>query len=199
MSDIITARASESKFKPHQDGQFVAQCVDTIDLGDHVHMFAGDDSYLEQRCALVFRTGERNVETGEMIDVSKEFTVSLGERANLRKFLEQWRGKAYTPEQLKDGVPLNKLTGNYALLTVAQKRNKANTRTYAEITACVGVPTMMRSTVVDFSADYKRADFWADRRAEYAQEVAKFRATQITPPAVEDAPSLEPEEDDLPF
>lgn len=196
MSDTITARGSESKFKAHPDGQYVGQCVDTIDLGEHVHTFAGDDSYLEQRCALVFRTGEKNPDTGEFIDVNKEFTVSMGDRANLRKFLEQWRGRAYTPEQVKAGVSLDKLTSNHGLLTIAQKQNKAGTRTYAEITACVGVPEMMKSTATSYT-NYTRAEFWATRKAEYAAEVAKFRAATAALPADEEAPPVD--DDDLPF
>lgn len=198
MSDTILAKGTESKYKAHEEGQFVAQCVDTIDLGEHVHAFAGDDSYIEQKCALVFRTGEKNAETGEYIDVNQEFTVSMSEKAKLRKFLEQWRGKAYTPDQIKAGVPLEKLTGNQGLLTIAQRQNKAGTRTYAEIKACVGIPKMMVSTVTNY-ADYKRAEFWAVRKAEYAAEVTKFRAS-VEPPEFSDLPAaLQDEADDLPF
>lgn len=195
MSDTITARGTESKFKAHPEGQYVGQCVDAIDLGEHVHSFAGDESYIEQRCALVFRTGEKNEQTGDYIDVSKEFTVSMGERANLRKFLEQWRGKPYTPEQIKAGVPLHKLTDNHGLLTIVQQQNKANTRTYAVIAACVGIPKMMASSTAQYD-DYTREAFWATRKAEYAAEVAKFRATAVAIPASEEAP---PVDDDLPF
>lgn len=197
MSDPIVARGSESKFKPHPDGQFVGQCVDMIDLGEHVHSFAGDDQYIEQRCAIVYRTGQKNPDTGDYIDVNKEFTVSMGERSNLRKHLEQWRGKAYTPEQVKAGVQLDRLTGNHALLTIAQKPNKAGTRTYAEITACVGVPDMMKAACQDYY-DYIRADFWTTRKAEYAAEVARFRSEMATPPAHEEAPPVD-DDDDLPF
>ena len=198
MSDPIMARGSESKFKAHEEGQYVGQCVDTIDLGEHVHSFAGDTSYLEQRCAIVFRTGVRNEETGDYIDVNKEFTVSMSEKANLRKFLEQWRGKPYTAEQVKAGVPLDKLTGNHALLSVAQKPNKAGTRVYSEITACVGIPTMMRSTVSNYT-DYTRAEFWSTRKAEYAAEVVKFRAEAGALPAHEDAPRIDDDDAGLPF
>jgi hypothetical protein len=121
MSDTITAKGSDSKFKPHPEGQFVGQCVDTIDLGDNVETFIGKPTKLSHKCAIVFRTGEKNEQTGDYIDIAREFTVSMGDLANLRKFLEQWRGKPYTPEQIEEGVPLHKLTGNHGLLTVAHK------------------------------------------------------------------------------
>ena len=201
MSDTITARGSESKFKAHPDGQFVAQCVDTIDLGFKVQDFPGTKPYLAQTCVLVFRTGEVNEDTREFIDVAREFTVSMGEKANLRKFLEQWRGKPYTPEQIREGVPLHKLTGNFGLLTVVQRPNKAGTRTYATITACVGIPKQMQGATTRYDDTYVRADYWAARVAEYAAAAEAFRAASAAPSEDHnDFPSaLADEKDDLPF
>lgn len=199
MSDIITAKGTESKFKAHSTGQFVGQCVDTIDLGEKVQDFTDSKPYLAPMCALVFRTGERNEEIGEYIDVAREFTVSMGEKANLRKFLEQWRGRPYTKEQLEAGVPLDKLTGQHGLLTIAHRESKKQ-RTYANITACVGIPKQMAGAVTQYP-DYVRADYWATRKAEYAEAAAKFRADTATPSAdFNDFPApLTDEEDDLPF
>jgi len=200
MSDTITARGSESKFKAHGEGQFVGQCVDTIDLGEKVQDFPGTPSYLAQTCALVLRTGERNDETGEYIDIAREFTVSMGEKANLRKFLEQWRGKPYTKEQIEAGVPLDKLTGNFGLLTVAH-RTSGKGRTYANITACVGIPKQML-TATKVYTDYVRADYWATRKAEYAAAAAAFKGEQTKGGEDFDdfpAPLKDDEDDGLPF
>lgn len=198
MSDTITAKGSDSKFKPHPEGQFVGQCVDTIDLGDAVEQFAGQPTKLSHKCAIVFRTGERNEATGEFIDIAREFTVSMGEKANLRKFLEQWRGKPYTTEQVEEGVPLHKLTGNHALLTVAHKTSGAG-RTYANITACVGIPKQMAGATTKYE-DYKRADYWDEKKKGYAEAVRKFRAEQA-PSTVDDDDFPAPlhDDDDLPF
>lgn len=199
MSDTITARGSESKFKPHDAGQFVGQCVDTIDLGEKVQDFPGTKPYLAQTCALVFRTGETNPDTGEFIDVAREFTVSMGDKANLRKFLEQWRGKPYTPEQIKAGVPLDKLTGQHGLLTITH-RESSKQRIYANITACVGIPKQMANAVTDYLAGYERAEWWATKKQEYAAAAAKFRG-DTGPVNGDDFPSALTDEDDdgLPF
>ncbi len=178
MSDTINAKGSDSKFKPHPEGQFVGVCADTIDLGDRVEAFANTPPKLAHKCAIVFRTGERNEQTGEPIDISREFTVSMGDKANLRKFLEQWRGKPYTTAEVEqgDGVPLHKLTGQPALITVSHKQSGQG-RTYANITACVGVPKQMRGSLPDV-ADYVRADYWATKKKEYAEGAQKFKADQ---------------------
>ena len=91
--------------------------MDVIDLGEKVEDFAGKPKKLSHKCALVFRTGEVNAETGELIDISGEYTVSMGELAKLRQMLETWRGKAYKEDELDD-VPLDKPEGNSALLSV---------------------------------------------------------------------------------
>lgn len=199
MSDTITARGTESKYKAHPAGQYVGQCVDTIDLGEKVSDYPGTPSYLAPVCALVFRTGERNDETGEYIDIAREFTVSMGDKSNLKKFLEQWRGKAYTKEQIEAGVPLDKLTGNHGLLTIAH-RVSAKQRTYANITACVGIPKQMADTVEKYS-NYERADYWATKKKEYADAAALFRAATAQPSQDSDdfPDALKDGDDDLPF
>ena len=182
MSDKITATGNTSaKFLPHPSGQFVAQCCDTIDLGEKVEAFPGMPEKLTHKCALVFRTGEKNPETGELIDVAQEYTVSMNEKANLRKALESWRGQPYNEGQISDGVPLDKLTGNWALIGVAHKTS-AKGRTYAVVQSIVSVPKAMREAVPTLPP-YTRAEFWQDRKDDYAKEAKKFRALHAGPPS----------------
>lgn len=198
MADTIVAKGQDSKFKPHPEGQFVAQCVDAINLGESVEQFPGKPEKLVPKCALVFRTGEKNLESGELIDMGQEFTVSMGEKANLRKTLESWRGKPYTEQQIDEGVPIHKLAGNWALITVAQKRSR-NDRLYAFVQSVVGVPAAMRNSLPTFP-EYKRGEFWETRKKEYAEAASKFRAAHAAPPSDEDEfPGAVEGEDDLPF
>lgn len=199
MPDTITAKGgSDAKYKSHPEGQFVAQCVDAIDLGERVEKYQDQPEKLAHKCALVFRTGEVNDATGDLIDVSREFTVSMHENAGLRAFLTQWRGKPYTAEQVQQGVPLHKLAGQYALITVSHKQS-GNGRTYANITACVGVPAAMRSSLPAFPK-YERADYWQTRKDEYATGAKAFRSKQAAPPSDEfDDSQAQDDDDDLPF
>jgi hypothetical protein len=197
MSDTLVAKGSDSKFKPHIEGQFVGQCVDTIDLGDSVETFANEPTKLVHKCAIVFLTGEKNDQTGELVEIAREFTVSMGERANLRKFLEQWRGRKYTPEQIEEGVPLHKLTGNHAQITVEHKTSGAG-RTYGNISACVGVMPQLKESCRDYTKDYKRADFWEQKKKDYAEGARKFRSEQ-SPSAPDDFGGFPDNDDDLPF
>ena len=199
MSDTLVARGSNAQYQSHPEGQFVGQCVDVIDLGDKVEEFPGTPKKLVPKCALVYRTGERNSETGEYIDIAREFTISMGDKSNLRKYLEQWRGKPYSAEVVAQGVPLHKLTGQHGLLTVAHKTSGQG-RTYANIVSCVGIPKQMANAVESYS-DYKRADYWAQRKADYAAAAQAFRAANAAPPDDDEgypAP-IDDITDDLPF
>ena len=204
MPDTVTAKNSDVKFTPHPEDQFVAQCVDCINLGDKVEDYPGKPKKLTPKCALVFRTGAKNAETGKLIDVSREFTVSMGELANLRKFLESWRGKAYTDEQIDAGIPLDKLVGNWALITVEHKKSGKG-RTYAIINSIVSVPKMMTDRP-SFPA-YARDEFWAERKKEYAKDAtalrAEFGVNEEGDPLPQDSTDFADDthegDDDLPF
>jgi hypothetical protein len=188
MTDEITAQDSGSTFTPHAEGQFAAVCVDVVDLGQRVEQFAGKPPRLAPKCALVFLTT-----AADKSDIAAEVTVSMGEKANLRILLESWRGKSYTPEQAAAGVPLHKLVGQPALLSVEHKRSGKG-KTYAKIKTISPLPAGLPAPSAD---GYKRPDFWAERKKQYAEEAARFQATVV-------ARSEEPvqpveEDDDLPF
>ncbi len=200
MPDQITATASDAKFAPHPEGQYAARCVDVVDLGEKVEQYPGFPQRLSHKCMLIFRTGEVNAETQEDIDIAKEFTVSMGEKANLRKFLEDWRGKSYTPVQVEQGVPLHKLTGQAALITVEHKTSQKG-RTYANVKGITPLPPQM--AVAAPSADgYTRAEYIEERKKAYAQESKAFRKAAMAPAPDESDDtdySVDTKDDDLPF
>lgn len=193
MPDHVMARDSGKKFSPHPEGQFAARCVDVIDLGDRWKEFPGSPGKITPVCALLFETGEIN-EEGVPYTVAKEFTVSMHEKSALRQFLESWRGKSYSEAEARAGVPLDKLTGHPALVSV-EHRTSAGGRTYATFRTIAPLPKAMPAPELPA---YTRADYWAERKAEYAVEVAKHapsHAFQAPPPAFED----DDLSDDLPF
>lgn len=195
MADQITASAAPSTARPiHPEGQFVAQCVDVIDLGEKLRAFADKPPRLTPMCALVFRTGARSDDTGDYIDVSQEFAVSMSDKANLRKFLEAWRGKKYTQEQAEQGVPLHKLESQFALVTIAHSE-PTNDRVYANITSCVGVPEQMRAICKPYTG-YARAEWWGKRKQEYADAAGNFRKANAAngATAISGAPALDPDD-----
>ena len=62
--------------------------------------------------------------------ISKRYTASIGEKANLRADLESWRGKSFTEEELAD-FKLDVLAGVNCQIQVMHK--KSGTKTYANV------------------------------------------------------------------
>lgn len=210
MADKVMAKNTDKAFQPHPEGQFVGQCVDVIDMGEEVSSFPGKPEKLAPKVAFVYRTGELN-DDGAFIDLVAEYTVSLGDLANLRAFLEQWRGKALTEDQIRDGVSLEKMEGTWALLTVAHKTSKKG-RTYAYIVSAVGVPKQMQGNLQPFTG-YSRPKYLVDKKEANRVAATAFlerigvptTSKRLTGPGDDPGPvfpegELETEgEDDLPF
>ena len=64
------------------------------------------------------------------------YTLSLSEKANLRRDLENWRGKAFTPEELK-GFDISKLLGKPCQIGVTHDTKDG--KTYANISGVMGL------------------------------------------------------------
>jgi hypothetical protein len=200
MADKVTARDNGQKFEPHIEGQFAGVCADVVDLGQRVETFPGSQPAIKDKVALVFLTDTE----GTTKDVSVEFSVSMNSKASLRKFLEQWRGKAYTDDQARAGVPLDKLVGQPCLLSIEHKKSGTG-RTYAKV---VSISPLPRALPAPALVGYGRAEFWAERTAQYKQERDAWAAAQVAKQPVGKAntadfsdypPPPEDETDDLPF
>jgi hypothetical protein len=123
MPIIVKANAD---FENHPEGQFRAVCVDVVDLGEVLNKKWGK---VQHKVALVFHT-EAKTKDGRPFEVWERHTATLDEKANLRKFLQGWRGKAFTPAEL-EAFDLEKLIGVGAFIQVVH--NVSGDKTYANI------------------------------------------------------------------
>lgn len=192
MADAMTATSKNDKqFPIHPEGQFTVVCVDGIDLGEqHNEKF---DNW-SQKYAIVFQTNEKNPETGKPFEIAERYTVSMGEKANLRKFLGQWRGKTYTNAEAEEGAPLHKLEGVNALVQIGHNTSAATGKTYANIISIMPLPKGMPKLKAD---SYLRAEYWEEvkKKARQPEPVATMDGWDA-----EDFPgALQDEADDLPF
>jgi len=167
MSDEVYAKNNGPQYTPHPEGQFTAVCVDVINMGERIREWEGHKK-IQPSVVLVFATGERR-EDGTLAVITPEFNNSMHAQATLRKFLEGWRGKSYTEEEAKRGVPLHKLTGAPCLMTIEHKTS-AGGRTYAIAHVPTPLPKAMKGELPDVS-DYVRSPHWEDRKKRYAAEV----------------------------
>ena len=153
----IIAKAGPT-FVPAPEGQFPAVCADVVDLGMVTTEWNGSKR-TAHKIRIVFLISEQT-DDGRPFTVSQLFTLSLSEKANLRKFLESWRGRAFTAAELTDGFDIEKLLGADALVQIvhAQKGDKV----YANIATIM--KAMKGMDKVTIPSDYVRAK---DRTEEH--------------------------------
>jgi len=198
--DEITVRDTSSSFLPAPEGQHQAVAVDVINLGERVEAFQGQDPKVVHKVAIIYQVEETNPENGERFTIAVEKTLSMHPRSGLRKWLESWRGKAYTDDEARtQGAPLHKLVGANCFIVIEHKRSKKD-RTYAVASNIMPKP---KNVAALEPGSYTRADYWATRKEEYAKSVASFRSIQGggngQEPPPPDAPEGYDDDDDLPF
>lgn len=129
-----------SNFTPLPPGTHQARCFGVIDLGtQHSEMFA--DAW---KVMIMWETPHERVITDKEerpMTITKEYTLSLSKKSNLRKHLETWRGKPFTKEEL-EGFEVSKVIGAPCLLSVIHKQSGSG-NTYAAIEAVSAVPKGM--------------------------------------------------------
>lgn len=203
MADQVTARdrgAGEKRVViPEMQSQGVL--VDVIDLGERVTQFKNEEPYLQQRVALVYQSAEVEPTSGRRYEVYKEFTNSMGKKANLRAFVEGWRGKRLTVEEARKGINLAALVGANGLMSTEHLISRSTGEPYAVIAAMAPLPKTMAKIM---PVGYERAPWWSSRKEEYAVSAAAFKAqrpaqSQPSNDFEATATALEDEDDDLPF
>jgi hypothetical protein len=113
-------------------GNHVARCVWAIDFGtQHSARYDKDTKKLALFWELPNEKHTFKEEDGpQPFMVRREFTASLSKKSNLRAFLESWRGRAFTKEEL-EGFELSKLVGQPCMVNVIHEEGED--RTYANI------------------------------------------------------------------
>lgn len=85
-------------------GTHVARCIKIIDIGTQKGEYQGKATSKRQ-CIIGWELPTELMTEGELAGkpfmVSKFYTASLGEKANLRKDLQNWRGRDFTEQELQ--------------------------------------------------------------------------------------------------
>lgn len=154
-------------------GPLAVVCVDGVFLGKTVDQYPGNPPKLVEKYALIYQVGEIHPETGRRFELSREFTVSMHEKAALRKWLETWRNKKYTDDEARN-VPLHKVVGQCGMALVEHKTSKSG-NDYAKLASIMPLPKGMPPLVAE---GYERAPWWDQKKAEYLAQADAFLAMQ---------------------
>lgn len=108
-----------SRIPPLEAGTYAARCFAIVDVGHTMnetykklisYVYFGFEIPSEQ----VLIGGDTSPRT-----IWTRYTLpGTNEKANLRKMLEQWRGKAFTNDEIIAGFPLSKILGSPCMLTL---------------------------------------------------------------------------------
>lgn len=111
-----------SNYTPPPEGMHVARCYRLIDLGTQPKSYQGKPTTGEARkiMASFELLGDERMDDGKPFTISKSWFLSMHEKAALRKDLESWRGKAFTPDE-EGSFDVSKLLGAYCLLNIVEE------------------------------------------------------------------------------
>lgn len=179
----IIAKENESNFKPAPAGPAVAVGCDVVDLGMLKASFPGKPDTMKHKIKVVWMLGEMDPETGKRFTVQQRYTLSLHEKAALRKDLESWRGRAFTADE-RQGFDVEKIIGVPCFLNIVH--NEKNGSTYANVQSIMPLPKGMPKVAVD-PAYIREKDRPKDQPAGNGQSPA------------EDPDHFQATDDDVPF
>ena len=202
-------------FEGHPAGVFASRCIRIVDLGTQDETFEGKPKK-QRKVIFFFETSEMMTQgelAGKPFIMNREFSVSLGEKATLRKCLESWRGRKFTQVEL-DGFDIVNVINKPLMLNIVAY-TKGNKKEGVKIDAMMPLPGGMSaakavSEMFHFSLyddtgecvkpldteNYRKlGKFWQGKIAEspeYKQAVSGIKAEQM-------AGDMADMEDEIPF
>ena len=198
MSTTISEGGGGGNFTPAPEGTHVARCVRIIDIGTQ----PGSDLYPEPRhkVILAWELPEEMVKTddGERPQlVMQWYTASLHEKSKLRQHLHSWRGKAFTPDELK-GFQLKNVLGAPCMLSIVHsEKGRANVASVAKLPKSVHCPIAIND-LVHYEIEHGANDVFR-AMSEKMQAIIRGAAEWTDDYADEPAPTAGDDDSSLPF
>ncbi len=151
-------------FKRVPPGAYIGRCFSLIDLGTQTTSGQfGEKSNHKIRIGweLFGEDEDGNPLTIEIdgkempLTISKSYTVSLHEKAALRRDLAAWRGRDFTDEEAR-GFDVSKLLGDYCMVNITQ--SESNGKTYSNVAGLTPLPGALKNAKPAPVHDFVRFD-----------------------------------------
>lgn len=107
MSNFEMTGKATVDFEQPNTGIVSAVCINVIDGRYVKNTYMGQDKGWCRKIWILWEIGQRiknGQQAGQHMVISKEYTFAVGEKANLRKDLEGWRGKKFEERKNADGT-----------------------------------------------------------------------------------------------
>jgi len=137
---VNAGNGGNTEFEQCPAGSFAARCYQIIDLGHQTIEWQGTAKVVP-KVRITWEFNEAMAD-GRPFSISKEYTASIGDKANLRKDLEAWRGRPFTAEELRN-FSLENVLGAPCLLGVVHRPSKDGSKVYANVGSVMALPKGM--------------------------------------------------------
>lgn len=212
---FIAKDSGGGDFKKVPPGVYIGRCYSLIDLGTQLTTGQYGEK-MQHKIKIsweLFGEDEAGQPLTIMVDgkempltISKNYTVSLHEKAGLRKDLAAWRGKDFTEEEAK-AFDVSKLMGAYCMVNCTL--SETNGKTYTNVAGLTPLPTVLKNSkpaavhsnlIFDldkpdmkaFAAFYEKLQEMIKRSPEWAQLQGKKATAPVTS-------GFDDMDDDVPF
>jgi hypothetical protein len=206
---FVASDSGGGNFKRVPSGVHIGRCYSLIDLGTQLSSGQYGEK-LQHKIRVAWELFGEDEEGKPLtvefdgkempMTISKSYTLSLSEKASLRKDLQSWRGKEFTDEEAK-GFDISKLIGAYCMVNVTT--SETNGKTYSNVANLTPLPTALKASkpspiheVVTFdldNPDWAVFDSFHDKLKDAIKrspEFAKAAGHSVAPTGFSDEPDF---------
>lgn len=140
----LIAKKSSGDFVLCPAGAHLAVCVDVVDLGNVKTQWQGKEK-TQHKARVVWQINER-MDDGKPFTAQRRYTLSLDDRAALRKDLESWRGRAFSEDEL-NGFDVESVIGKGCMLNVVHETRDG--KTYDNVATVMRLPKGMNPPPIE--------------------------------------------------
>ena len=211
-SSIIPPKVEDKPRELPPSGNQIARCYGVIHVGSEQGEYQGSPItknvvYVTWELPGSIIEFEKDGEKQSFpMSISKEYTLSFGDKANLKKDVESWRGEELTAEE-KDSFDIAKLAGAPCILNILHKTSKKG-RKYAIVTSVTPLmqgqqaPKQVNDNIIfgynPFEKEvFDRVPSWLQERIMKTPEYDLATGASSEPPVTDQGAA--DESSDLPF
>jgi hypothetical protein len=209
----VSAKGGGKDFSIHPAGVYAARCTRIIDVGTHDTEYKGEKKK-SHKIILCFESSELMGEdegefAGKPYLIINRYTASLSDKAVMRRDLESWRGRKFTPAELS-AFNLSNVLGKVCMVNMIHSDPAANGKVYSNASSIMPLPAGMQApaAVGELSffslEEFDQAAF--DKLSDYYKELIKtsdeYKAMFAPKAPVKQAPTKAAasiDDDDIPF
>ena len=178
MKGILATGNTETKREIVPSGTHIARCYSMIHIGTVEWEWQGETKYSNKIRVTFELPHEMRDFSGEQkpMVISKEYTLSLHEKSNLRRDLEGWRGKSFTNKELAHFDTTN-LISKECNISIIHKTSKSGNE-FAQIGSISGItkgtdcPKQFNDSFI-FNYEDNFNEDWLEQQPKWIQDQIK--------------------------